>query len=291
MIFLLGGDGFVGSALVRACSSSGQEYAVINRRNYTGVLGQKCDVFIHAAGNSKKYLSKQDPLQDFIESVQSVRRSLVDFRFKTYVLISSAEVYPDSASPTTTSEDQGIDVHLQSPYGFHKYLAELCVRHSAPRWLILRFGGLVGPGLKKNPIYDVLNGGPLWITPESELQYMHSDRAASITLSLLKKGVYNSILNVCGRGVINLKQVMQWAGREVAVRPGSSRVRCELSLSRLSAHADLPETCRTVKEFVIAARPGHVQGKDDSAGVNHAPPLPAAMCSLPQRGKLESGTS
>ena len=31
-------------------------------------------------------------------------------------------------------------------------------RRHAPRWLIVRLAGMVGPGLKKNPVFDVLHG-------------------------------------------------------------------------------------------------------------------------------------
>ena len=39
-------------------------------------------------------------------------------------------------TPETTREDDPIDVTRQSKYGFHKYLAEQCVRHAAKRHLV-----------------------------------------------------------------------------------------------------------------------------------------------------------
>ena len=57
------------------------------------------------------------------------------------------------------------------------------MRHSTRNWLILRLGGFVGLGLKKNPIYDILQGGPLWLAPESELQFLQVEFYPNILLS------------------------------------------------------------------------------------------------------------
>src|SRR5262249_37848750 len=175
LIFIIGGRGLVGSAFVRLFESTGQPHAVIQRDNYNDFAGQRCDVLINANGNSSKPLARNNPLADFEASVRSVRASLIDFQFDRYVLLSSCDVYPDCSSPAVTGEDQPIDVARQSPYGFHKYLAEQCVAHAAPGSLILRCGGFVGPGLRKNAIYDILHGGTLYLDPASELQFLHTD--------------------------------------------------------------------------------------------------------------------
>ena len=57
MIFILGGNGFVGSGLVRACAAQERPYVVLTRENYADYVGQPCDVFINANGNSKKFMA------------------------------------------------------------------------------------------------------------------------------------------------------------------------------------------------------------------------------------------
>ena len=250
MIFILGGRGFVGSAFARACEHAGREYAVIDRQSYGDFVDRRCEVLINAAGNSKKFLAARDPMGDFDASVRRVRASVMDFRFDVFVHMSSCDVYPDCSSPSLTSEDQPLDVAAQSPYGFYKYLGELCVRHGARRWLIIRFGGFVGPGLKKNAIFDILNGGPLWLDPGSELQYMRTDEGAKIVLELLDREIRNDVFNVCGRGVVRLEEVIRWAGRKVKVRPGSPKVRYEVNTRKIANVVQIPETRTTVFEFV-----------------------------------------
>lgn len=266
MIFIIGGKGFLGSAIARLCAATGREHVVIDRMNYQDYRGARCDVLINANGNSKKFLSREAPLEDFAASVATVRATLADIQYGSYVLLSSCDVYPDSSSPATSSEDQVLQVERQSAYGFHKYLAEQCVRHAAREWLIFRGGGFVGPGLRKNPVYDIMHGQDLWMTADSELQYLHTDRAAQIVMDLVDRGVRNEIFNLSGRGVIRLDRVMEYAGRQVGIRPGSQRFRCEIDLHNLARLIELPETDDAVRQFVQAEMPAIRREEEASAG-------------------------
>ena len=250
MIYILGGEGFVGSAFVRHCQSKGLEFTTVTRRNYDSLIGSSCRVFVNANGNSSKPRAREEPLWDFDANVRSVRRTLLDFHTDLYVHISSCDVYADCSSPETTREDQSLDLAGQSPYGFHKFLAEQCVRHGAPRWLIARMGGFVGPSLKKNAIFDILSGGPLWLDPESELQFLHTDAAADLVMSLVARQLDGAVVNVCGRGVVRLREVMDWAGAEVLVQPGSPRARYQVAVEKLTKMVAVPETRETVQQFV-----------------------------------------
>ena len=258
--FILGGGGLVGSAVVRACEAAGRSYTVIGRENYASMRGKTCDVFVNANGSSRKLLADRDPLADFEANVRSVRASLVDFHFRRYAHVSSCDVYPDCSSPRSTREDIALDPGRQSAYGFHKSLAEQCVRHAAGDWLILRCGGFVGPGLKKNAIFDILNGGPLFLDPDSALQFLHTDRAASILFRLLESGARNEVFNVCGKGVVRLSEAAALAPAPVPVQPGSPLVRYEISLEKLSGIVEPPETRPEVLAFVRSelARAGRV---------------------------------
>ena len=44
MIFILGGNGFVGSAFARLCRATGQEHVVLARDNYAAHRGRACSV-------------------------------------------------------------------------------------------------------------------------------------------------------------------------------------------------------------------------------------------------------
>ena len=258
MIHIIGGKGFVGSACARACRSAGLDYEIIDRSNYSLFRARPCDVLINANGNSKKYLATRDPEAEFQASVATVRASLEDFDYKKYVLISTCDVYPDCSSPLTTKEDCDLQVATQSPYGFHKYLAELCVKHHAHDWLIFRLGGSVGPGLKKNPVFDILTGGPLWLDPSSELQFLSTDEAAEIILKIVALGSTGQTYNVCGEGTMALSAIIDLAGARVSVQPGSPRVRYEVSIDKVKRLVPVSSTVGTIKRFVTDVKAGRL---------------------------------
>ena len=252
LYFILGGKGFVGSAFARFCQNTGKKFVVIDRQNYNDHIGKPCDFFINANGNSSKVLATKDPLQDFDVTVRNTRKTLVDFKFKKYVLISSCDVYPDCSSPGTTKEDLPIDVSKQSPYGFHKYLAEECVRNGASDWIIVRLGGMVGPGLKKNAIFDILNGGPLWLDPTSQLQYMNTDDVSKITFMLIQKDLKQEIFNVCGKGLVRLENIIK--NYKVNASPDSPKVKYDINIEKISKLADIPDSMHTVMNFIQEKR-------------------------------------
>ena len=169
MILVIGGGGFVGQAYPRLFERLGLPYTIVTRENYDALSGIDCDLLINANGNSKKFLSDQDPVFDFDASVTSVVRSLERFKPRRYVLLSSGDVYPTQRSPAETQESAALDTTQMSRYGFHKYLAEMVVNAIHPAPLVIRMGGFVGPGMRKNAIFDMLNDAPVWLHPDSEL--------------------------------------------------------------------------------------------------------------------------
>jgi nucleoside-diphosphate-sugar epimerase len=179
-----------------------------------------------------------------------VRHSLLDFRYGLYVYLSSGDVYPDCSTPRATREESNLVGTAVSDYGFHKRLAEQCVSHGAHEWLIVRCGGFVGPGLRKNAIYDILHGGPLWLDPASELQFLHTLDHARLVFTLAQSAPRNQVYNLSGQGVICLEDVIQAAGEHVAVERGSLRLRYELSLEKASQWVRIPQTRETVLPFV-----------------------------------------
>ena len=256
MIFLVGGNGFVGSAYARLFTRLGIEYAVIGRRNAEQYRGKACDLLINANGNSKKYLADREPLRDFDDSVASVARSLDWFHAERYVLLSSGDVYPDTTSPARTAEDQVLDPSRQSRYGLHKYLAEILVRGSHPRHLVVRMGGFVGPGLLKNAIFDMMTGQTLWLHPDSELQFIQTDTAAEIVYRLVASGVENQAVNLGATGRLRLSDAYERIGSTSPLPETAPRIVYELDLSRLAKlyGSPLPNSSDEVLRYIDSVR-------------------------------------
>ena len=250
MIFLLGGNGFVGSGFARELERAGRPFEIITRQNYDQFVGRSCELFINANGNSSKLLGRTDPKAEFRASVLSVRDSLVDFSFATYLFLSTSDVYPDASSAELTDEASNIDIAAQSAYGFHKYLAEHCVRHAAPRWLVIRQGGFVGPGMKKNAVYDVLHGEKAWVHPDTRFQYIHTDNSARSCLNLLEQGAFNDVYNLTARGTISVREVMQLSGRTVPTPKDIAPMTFEISTAKAERRVALPTTHDCVRRYL-----------------------------------------
>lgn len=254
MIFILGGNGFVGSGFVKHLNAIDVPVTVIDRTNYDQLIGAECDVFINANGNSKKFLAKDDPKAEFQASVASVRNSLVDFKFKKYVFLSTSDVYPDCSNSDITREEVILNVSEQSPYGFHKHIAELCVQHGAKDWLIVRQGGFVGHGMKKNAVFDVLNGDKLWVHQDSRFQFINTEDSARLVMELIHLDISNQVFNLTATGTISVTEIMQLAGKTVPSEANAQPVCYEISTDKVARYVTLPTTYETVKEFLEGGR-------------------------------------
>jgi len=253
-VTLIGANGLVGSAFTRLLQSRPDvELVRVTRENFDSLPAAPSDVVIEAACNSKKFLADQDPLAEFERSVTHRLNSLLRFPAKLQVHLSSVDVYSDLTSPASTREDTAVHYSQVSRYGFHKLLAEQLVRHYAPRWLILRLAGMVGPGLRKNPVFDILNGLPLRIHPESRYQYMPTDDLARIAWNLVEKEAAGDIYNLCGDGLVSMREIAQLAGRELNLSqlpPDSKPRRVEANNEKIRKLFPLPKTVETIRDFV-----------------------------------------
>jgi len=264
-IAVIGAGGFVGSAVVGEARKRGFRVMEITRESYRAPRGESCDILVNANGNSKKFLARRDPGRDFKLSVQSVAESLQDFRFRRYVHLSTIDVYPDVSDPCQNGEETLIDTGKLSPYGFHKYLAEELVRYYAPSSLVVRMGGFVGPGLRKNSIYDLLQGEILRVHPDSAYQYLDTRDFARILFDLLGHAKLPPVINVAGDGVVTLREIAEGlspprpldAGLENGIdRP---RQHYEVCIDRLKALLPVPETRDSVGRFVEDVLAGREQ--------------------------------
>lgn len=249
MIYILGSDGFVGSAFMRYCQQHHWPHQGITKANYSEFKGTTCDLFINANGNSKKFLANQNPVNEFELSTLSVYRSLFDFKFKKYVYLSSSDVYPDCSNPNTTQESIFIDESKQSPYGFHKYLSEKIVKKQCPQWLIFRLSGMVGENLRKNPIFDILQGGPLWVKEDSEFQFMNTDDVARIVFSI-SANVQNDIFNLGGSGTIKIGEIIRFLEKTVTYNSEAKTIIHNFSVDKIYSRFPRIETTSVIRSFL-----------------------------------------
>lgn len=142
---LIGYSGFVGSTLMRQRVFD----ARFRSTDIGGIAGRRFDTVICAGISATKWQANSAPEADraAIDRLQSV---LATIECRRMVLISTVDVYAD---PAGVDEDDAPDA-IQ-PYGLHRLQAERWLRERFPGSLVVRLPGLVGPGLRKNALFDL----------------------------------------------------------------------------------------------------------------------------------------
>lgn len=254
-VVLLGHRGFVGSAVAAHLRAAGVPFVGVDRANRETLRGTRAEVVINASGSSERTLAERDPLASFRANVDATMASLVDFPCERYVHLSTIAVYEHPTDPLRNAENAPIEPTALAPYAFQKYLGELVVRRLAPRWVVLRLGPMVGPGLRKNSIYDLLARGTLFYHPDSELPYIDTRAVAEIAWRL--RGEAGEIFNVCGRGRVRLRDVARdldvALGPELEDLPPDS---FDVSIAKLAGQVTVAESTATVAAFTKEWRAG-----------------------------------
>lgn len=220
-IGVVGSNGFVGRALVNHFTASGYEVASITRENFTQYESRHFDILIDAAGNSKKFIADENRMLDFDLTLRHRMLTLLSFNASLHVHISSVDVYHDLSDPEKNTEEAAVDLDTNSNYGFTKRLAEMIVQRHAPQWLIFRLSGMVGPGLRKNPVYDIANGLPIRINPDSSYQFCSTEYVANLIKTVVEAGVRGEIINVAGRGQVTPRDIAKVLSKQLQVSPQS----------------------------------------------------------------------
>lgn len=215
IITIIGGKGFVGSAFVRHLSGSDHTVRIVTRENFGNTERYNSDIVIDCAGNAKMYLAESQPLEEFDFSVTHALRVVDQYPSDKHILISSVDVYDILENPSKNHEKVEIKISGRSHYGMHKYLAEQVIQHYCKNWMIFRLGGMVGPNIRKNPIYDLINNKPLRIHPESKYHFMHTDKVAEAVMQISLNSRDNDIFNLCGMGLVSPKQVAEKYGYSI----------------------------------------------------------------------------
>lgn len=226
----------------------------IHKDNYRRHVGHSFDVVVNANGNSKRFWANEHPIEDFEASTVSVYKSLVDFPHKTYVYISSSDVYADHTSPRTTKEQSVKSGMELSPYGFHKYISEQIVAKYAAKYLILRSSMILGKNLKKGPVYDMLHGVPLFITKTSQLQMITTREIAKIISYMIAHNVRGETYNMGGTGVVDFRTIESIVGSRVSISKGATKQMYEMNVSKLHKVYKLKTSTAYLQEFLQTYR-------------------------------------
>lgn len=246
MIGIIGYEGFIGSAMIRACKRATHEFVGYGRNE---IVTDNCELIIDCNGNSKKYEVNQNPDRGYDSIVASVSKRLEQAnKSQKYIYLSSGEVY--GFQQVKSLETDKIEVADVSIYGNLKLEAEELIKTHQEKNLIVRPSGFVGYGLLKNPIYDLLHGSKLFVHPESRFQFCDVDWFADAVIWLgLQEAT--GIWNISAAGTVSIKDVSNMAGVKInEVTSDASIEHHELSTGKLEKQIAVPNTIDVVNEFL-----------------------------------------
>ncbi len=247
---IIGSRGMVGSDLVRYLKPYFQDITEIYKENYDIYRGQQFDTVINANGNSNKIWAKENVFDDFKASVASVYKSLFDFPCKTYIYISSADVYENHINKKFTSESKTINPEGLSSYGFHKYLSECIIKNFTEKHLILRCPMILGTNLKKGPIYDILNNSRLFVSPKSSFQMITTEEIAKIIYVLINKDITGETFNIGGKDAILLEKIARYLRKSINFPKDGEMQKYEINVSKLKKIYPLKTSAQYFKDFL-----------------------------------------
>lgn len=150
---LIGYSGFVGTTLLKQRTFEHR----FRSTNINEIDGKEFDLVVCAAAPAQKWIANREPESD-LQKIEGLIAHIKTIHCKTFVLISTVDVFK---SPIGVNEDTSVEEAGLHPYGLHRRLLEKYVEGHFPNHLIVRLPGLVGPGLRKNVIFDFLNNNNL----------------------------------------------------------------------------------------------------------------------------------
>lgn len=150
---LIGFSGFVGSTLLEQAHFS----ALFRSTNIHEIENREFDLVVCAGAPAQKWIANRDPVDDR-KKIESLINHLRTIKCKKFILISTVDVFK---APIGVDESTPVDESGLHAYGLHRRLLEKFVEQHFKSHLIVRLPGLVGPGLRKNVIFDFLNNNNL----------------------------------------------------------------------------------------------------------------------------------
>lgn len=146
---LIGHSGYVGASLLRQRAFD----ALYRSTDIHESRGRSFDLVVCAGAPAQKWIANRDPEADE-RNIDSLIGHLRAIRCSKLVLLSTVDVF---VSPVGVTERSPIVTEGLHAYGTNRRKLELAVMESFAEALVIRLAGLVGPGLRKNVIYDLLH--------------------------------------------------------------------------------------------------------------------------------------
>lgn len=146
---LLGASGFVGTTLSSQAPFDGN----FTRANIGDLAGSHSDLLVCAAAPAQKWIANSDPAND-LQNIRNLAAILEQASAEEAVLVSTVDVF---GNPVEVDESTVPIPGDSNFYGQNRLWLERAFSKMFRNSTIVRLPGLVGPGLRKNAIFDLKN--------------------------------------------------------------------------------------------------------------------------------------
>lgn len=195
-VALIGAKGYIGSTLYKELG----KYKTLNveavtRQNYSYWKKLKYDIVINSAMPSARFWAKNNPDEDFNETVEKTADIVYGWNYEKIIQISTISARTE----------------LNTIYGRHKAAAEtLC---NFGNNLIIRLTATYSDTLKKGALIDILEGKKVYVNKKSRYSFASLEFVCSwIAKNLDKKG----IIEVGAKNSITLEEIVKYLKLGVA---------------------------------------------------------------------------
>ena len=192
---LIGNSGLVGGSLNRGFTEQ------FTSKNIQQLSGQY-DIVVVAAPSAVKWQANKNPKED-LDQIKKLVNVVNTCEIKTLVHFSTIDVY--SQHQLTNGADEAVQPLADCHYGANRFFAENAWK--AKQVKIIRLPGLFGTNLKKNIIFDLMNGKNPKINLDSKYQWLNLSELDSIlefclstdgdTLNIAPEPISNKELLTC----------------------------------------------------------------------------------------------
>ncbi len=197
-IAITGVGGFIGKKLCQTLENKKYELVKYDLNNLDIrneiKIPNNIEIVYHLAALNKPYFSKQNPAETFRSNVLgtiNLLEAIKNSNVKKIIYASSILVYRDL---TRTKETDIVGYNGIYPYGFEKLIGEEYVKIYSDLcgidYSILRMSGVYGPEMRKNPIFDIIQGFmggniQLYVNRDSIYNFIYIDDAVDALVKSL----------------------------------------------------------------------------------------------------------
>ena len=254
-VAFVGSDGLIGSNLIHDLSES-TEWTLfpINKFNFGAYFDndQSFDVCVNCNGNSSRMQAEKDARKAYVDNVISTQIIITSIKAKRYIHISSGDVYAQTHKCceyyTPLVDDSIGDLDYKYNYGHTKVLAEKAVKFLCDDYVILRCCSVLGKGLKKGVVYDLLTSEKTYFSLDSSFQFITTTELSNIIKFFVENDQHkNKIYNVAGFYSVGSCVIADMLGKPFVSHLNPVKYSRQISNARLF---DIYPTLKTSKKYL-----------------------------------------